>query len=267
MSSQTGEKGVQKHASSRHRPYLQSLKAVEAHAAVLQQTLQQEQQRQQDIVEHNLVLSELAFTQGRLQAIHEKQQQWKLHGLDSADQVQGLLATSTAEPNNLQDAHWVVNLLETATPQQLQQELLMTCEDWTSYHRQYCLELTKLVEVDQRCPEVQVRNSRRHLCWPLAHDGNVVWSRWGAAGQQFLASTGKRCSAMLRRTDEQAGQQNTCQYIRLANNNRGPCMCGCCHAGYLAEWLASRPVSTGCASSLCQQATVTTSSAAICSTA
>jgi hypothetical protein len=152
MSSQIGDKGVHK----RHRPYLQSLKAVEAQAAVLQQSLQQEQQRQQDIVEHNLVLSEVIFTQGRLQEIFEQQQQWMLHNFDRADQVQGPLAASRAEPNTLQDAHWVVHLLEIATPQQLQQAVSMTCEDWVRNQREYCSELMKLMEADKRCPEVQV---------------------------------------------------------------------------------------------------------------
>jgi hypothetical protein len=127
---------------------------VEAQAAVLQQSLQQEQQRQQDIVEHNLVLSDIAFTQCRLQEIYE-QQQCILHGSNRVDQVQGLLA-ATAEPVTLQDAHWVVHLLEAATPQQLQQAVSMTCEDWVRNQREYCSELMKLMEADKRCPEVQV---------------------------------------------------------------------------------------------------------------
>jgi hypothetical protein len=198
MSSQISEKGVRK----RDRPYLQSLKAVEAQAALLQQSLQREQQRQQDIVEHNLVLSDLAYTQGRLQAIYEQQQQWRLHGLDRAEQLQGV--HSRAEPDNLQAAHWVVHLLDTATPPQLQQALSMTREDWNSYQREYCTELMKLMEADKRCPEVQVctvagDTTGQHNCMGLLH----MLSRCCRTNMTLPAPVGT-CSAMLHCASQQA---------------------------------------------------------------
>ena len=67
-------------------------------------------------------------------------------------------------------------LLERATYEQVQQAQSMSCTDWGHYHRDYCNELIRLMEVTKRCPEVQV-------CVQAASRG-LYWWFWGLVGCQ-----------------------------------------------------------------------------------
>jgi hypothetical protein len=163
--------GIEKYSSKRHRTYLQPLKAVEAQVAVLQQDLQGQRQQQQETFERNLVLTELNYTQERLQAIYIKHLQW-LQCPDTAEQQQSLATSScapaglwlgsgnAADPWAVQDARWAMFCLETASKEQVQEALSMTAADWTRVQRQQSQDLMSLMEIDKRSPEVQVGADR-----------------------------------------------------------------------------------------------------------
>lgn len=159
--------------ASREKQYNKALKTVEQTLAATQRDLEEKRQQQELCIERNLVLSELLYCSERLQNIYQKQLAWLAAAEGDTPDTTGphssAASSDPAQPGQInsklldeqlqQDAHWVLYLLETATCEQVQQARRMTCADWGHYHRDYCNELIRLMEVTKRCPEVQVRPS------------------------------------------------------------------------------------------------------------
>jgi len=129
-----------------------ALKTVEDLLASWQRTLAEELQRQQEILETNIILAENLYTLERLQAVYDQHQRWLAAGGPVPDNQgqQGAQKQQQTRQTAHADAHWVLYLLETASWEQLQVSRRMTVADWGAYQNTYCKELLLLMELSHR---------------------------------------------------------------------------------------------------------------------
>lgn len=148
--------------------YNKAVKLVEVQLLAVQQQLEQEQQRRRELVETNLILCELIWTQQRIDAIYKKQQAWLSAGGPPAGATAEHVAAACKhvggsgsdpmqwEPVPENSAHWVLYCLESTRWDVLQTGQQMTWEDWRESQTAFIYRLMELTEVNKREPELQV---------------------------------------------------------------------------------------------------------------
>lgn len=129
-----------------------ALKTVEDLLASWQQTLAEEQERQQELLETSIILAENLYALERLQAVYDQHQHWLAAGGPAPDNQGQQGAQQQQQPRQAahDDAHWVLFLLETASWEQLQMARRLTVAEWGAYQNTYCKELLLLLELSHR---------------------------------------------------------------------------------------------------------------------
>jgi hypothetical protein len=154
MGQPKGKLGSASGRTNKKREYNLTLLRAEQELAAVQKAYAEEQQRFSETQEKIMILAEMLDIQDRAAAVYEKHQHWMAAGGPTEAHPEqapvGLQQLGADRPR------WVMFLLETATWEQQQRALSMSTADWCAYHRQYCADLRELLEVKNKCPEVQV---------------------------------------------------------------------------------------------------------------
>jgi hypothetical protein len=138
-------------ARTRKREYNATVKRAEQELAAVLKAYAEAQQAYTNAHETNMILAEMLDMQECMAAVYQKHLRWMAAGGPTEawpEQEAVLLADDRPS--------WVMFLLETATWEQQQRALSMSTDDWMLYHRQFIADLQELMEINSKCPDVQV---------------------------------------------------------------------------------------------------------------
>jgi hypothetical protein len=133
-----------------------AVRAAEQQLQALQNALAAEQLKREEFVEQSIVLADMLHVRDFMKELCEKHRGWLQAGGPTAQELQE--QHGVPQPQG-EGPHWVLNLVHSATWEQLQQALAMTADDWTANLNCYYALLVDLLEWSKKCPDIAAHNN------------------------------------------------------------------------------------------------------------